>query len=137
MGSSTSRTGEGIVGRHAYSIIDVREISDVVIGMQTQITSFLSSSSSTSSSTLRYEDNSQYVSENGTVRLLRIRNPWGHHEFQGGFSSNSALWTTKLKTILDNGKQNDGTFWYTLLLLIILLILLLILLLPGYLSRTF
>ena len=83
MGASTATSGEGIVGNHAYSIIDVREIDNTIIGQQTNITNFMSSSSSTKSDSLlpvssyEYGLQSDFISENGTLRLIRMRNPWG------------------------------------------------------------
>jgi calpain-15 len=45
-------------------------------------------------------------------RLLNIRNPWGHFEWDGDWSDNSPLWTPEMikavKPVLDG---NDGTFW--------------------------
>lgn len=111
MGASTSHTAEGIVGHHAYSIIDVREINGT-IGEQQSMTSFISSSSNEHSRSYKQsENNTAYVTENNTLRLIRLRNPWGHKEFTGGFGSNSSLWTTKLRNLLDSGSTNDGTFW--------------------------
>ena len=47
-----------------------------------------------------------------TVRLLRIRNPWGKREWKGELSVNSEKWMTALRNKL--GKQSfakgDGTF---------------------------
>ena len=30
-------------------------------------------------------------------KLMRIRNPWGHHEWKGDYSDHSSLWTQSLK----------------------------------------
>lgn len=35
--------------------------------------------------------------ENGPVRLFKLRNPWGHKEWMGDWSDTSDLWTPKLK----------------------------------------
>lgn len=43
MGCATSFSGEGIVGGHAYSILDVIEISDAVLGGQKSVSDFYSS----------------------------------------------------------------------------------------------
>ena len=44
MGAGTLTTGEGIVGLHAYSILEVKEIKDVKLGRQQSIKEFFSSS---------------------------------------------------------------------------------------------
>lgn len=40
MGCSTDSTGEGIVGNHAYSILDVQQLSEAKLGSQSKIHSF-------------------------------------------------------------------------------------------------
>ena len=42
MGCSTDITGEGIIGNHAYSILDVRHIFEAKLGSQSKIRSFFS-----------------------------------------------------------------------------------------------
>ena len=37
MGASTYVTGDGLVGCHAYSILEVRELSDVALGSQSLV----------------------------------------------------------------------------------------------------
>ena len=168
LGCSTSSSGEGIVGHHAYSILDCRELEGAyVLGHQTSIDGFITSSlsgkssisvssslgskdltevidldvddsgatsvfeyiqsrSSSSSSLAEQvgvkrsrEDEEQkrllndLLTDSGTLRVLRIRNPWGKTEFTGHFGANSELWTGKLMKILDKGQRNDGTFWIT------------------------
>ena len=49
----------------------------------------------------------------GTLRLLRIRNPWGKKRMGRAFSSGSDAWTSKLRSILKMTNKNDGTFWIT------------------------
>lgn len=46
-----------------------------------------------------------------TLRLVRIRNPWGKTEWSGEMSRSSDLWTSKLLRELEVGTKNDGTFW--------------------------
>jgi hypothetical protein len=115
MGCSTDSTGEGIIGNHAYSILDVREISDAKLGAQQRISAFLKSdadSSPKSSSESVFSGASKTGISIETLRLVRIRNPWGRVEWQGEMSKQSDLWTTKLATELGGiGAKNDGTFW--------------------------
>jgi len=35
--------------------------------------------------------------EDENIRLLRLRNPWGHQEWQGDWSDKSDLWTPALR----------------------------------------
>lgn len=48
------------------------------------------------------------------VRLLRLRNPWGDHEWTGDWSDKSSLWTQAMKdavTPKPSFDANDGEFW--------------------------
>ena len=52
---------------------------------------------------------SSHITKTGSLRLLRIRNPWGHYEFTGAFSSKSEFWTNKMRALLtDTGNRSDG-----------------------------
>ena len=52
---------------------------------------------------------SSHITKTGSLRLLRIRNPWGHYEFTGAFSSKSEFWTSKMREKLtDTGNKSDG-----------------------------
>jgi hypothetical protein len=140
MGCSTDFSGEGIVGNHAYSLLDIRELRDIQLGEQLSIRTFFTTSSSSSldplsvpsfssSSTSTSEAQSpeeeclSEVQMTGQLRLLRIRNPWGKTEWKGNFSSHSTLWTAKLKKLLSetSSRSNsscsvdttDGSFWIT------------------------
>lgn len=53
----------------------------------------------------------------GPVTLVRVRNPWGHHEWNGDWSDDSEKWNrvapeTKSKIFFD--KKNDGGFFMSL-----------------------
>ena len=123
MGAGTMSTGEGIVGLHAYSILDVKEIDNVKIGRQQSIKEFFSSSKAKNHPNQKCRPHAKFssaamhqnahLSLDGTLRLLRIRNPWGKKEWAGAFSSGSDAWTSKLRSILKMTNKNDGTFWIT------------------------
>jgi calpain-15 len=47
------------------------------------------------------------------IRLLQIRNPWGHGEWKGDWSDFSPLWTESAKAAfgVDDLNPDDGAFW--------------------------
>jgi hypothetical protein len=45
------------------------------------------------------------------VRLLRLRNPWGHKEFKGDWSNGWPYWPENLKNQVNVNIKNDGCFW--------------------------
>ena len=46
------------------------------------------------------------------VRLVRLRNPWGDHEWTGDWSDKSACWTQKTKQAFDvEVDDHGGAFW--------------------------
>jgi len=50
--------------------------------------------------------------EGGGVKLLQIRNPWGHGEWRGAWSDTSDLWTDEMREIFNpTSDSDDGTFW--------------------------
>jgi len=51
------------------------------------------------------------VSGKGVVRLMRLRNPWGHQEWSGEWSDQSPVWTEELRKKLSHIKQDDGVFF--------------------------
>lgn len=104
MGVATSKGGDGLVGHHAYSVLQVIEVHDAVVGEQQKVTEFF-----TGSTELEKDNKKQKT----TVRLVRIRNPWGKKEWKGDFSDSSDKWTMSLRKKLGDGgfTKNDGTFW--------------------------
>ena len=155
IGCATSSTGEGIVGNHAYSVLDVRwamyrydalnsiewhqmdcfciififlifillflitvfnllffrEISDVLLGEQQGIKSFFNDDYLTPKTDYSppksgfKNPTSDLRTDHGSIRLLRIRNPWGKKEWQGVFAEKSEVWTKKLRAMLDKGEK--------------------------------
>lgn len=57
------------------------------------------------------------VAQLGDARLLHVRNPWGHREWQGRWSDNSAEWKTvseEEKKRIGYVNEDDGCFWIEL-----------------------
>ena len=122
MGCGTSTSQGGIVGMHAYSILDVREIRNVGLDFFRD---------KLAQGTLG--NVSGFTDLDGTVRLLRIRNPHGQGEWKGEFSDKSPVWERLMANKNVDWKEskgmvdltvmapqspelkrtmvNDGTFW--------------------------
>lgn len=47
----------------------------------------------------------------GKVKLLKLRNPWGHIEWMGDWSDKSDKWTDALKKKVDFTDEEDGVFF--------------------------
>ena len=45
------------------------------------------------------------------VRLLRLRNPWGHKEWKGDWSNGWPYWPDHMKNQVNINIKNDGCFW--------------------------
>ena len=45
-------------------------------------------------------------------KLMCLRNPWGHTEWNGDWSDNSEKWNTRIKNLVGfEGIEDDGIFW--------------------------
>ncbi|KAK4548877.1 hypothetical protein LTR36_008650 [Oleoguttula mirabilis] len=49
--------------------------------------------------------------EEGDLKLLKLRNPWGEVEWDGDWSDGSKLWTAQMMTKLGHIFGDDGVFW--------------------------
>ena len=97
MGCGTSQSQVGVVGMHAYSILDVREIKNVRFDF------FLNEAVRGMGGVSGFVD----TAAQGIVRLLRIRNPHGRGEWQGNFSDKSPIWKQLLKSMGDQNPDGD------------------------------
>jgi calpain-15 len=116
MGVATAGGGDGLVGGHAYSVLDIFQVDDSVIGEQAKVTDFFTKTAAEKS----HDDDKTTMQrklagrERTTVRLVRIRNPWGKREWKGDFSADSEMWTNALRRKLggsDTFAKGDGTFF--------------------------
>ena len=121
MGVATNKGGDGLVGGHAYSVLDVIEVSGKVIGEQKRVTEYFDAQSKTKHTTVCRADshsketltNADNRSTRETIRLVRIRNPWGKREWKGAWSASSEQWTKALRKALGKSSyaRGDGTFF--------------------------
>ena len=99
----------GLVSCHAYSVLDVIQIDNVVVGDQAKLTEFFGKKSSVASSPSSSVTPLRMAT---TIRLVHIRNPWGSREWKGNWSAQSDQWTHKLRQRLPKSwRQGDGTFF--------------------------
>ncbi|KAK5137178.1 hypothetical protein LTR08_000683 [Meristemomyces frigidus] len=49
--------------------------------------------------------------EEGDLKLLKLRNPWGSVEWDGSWSDGDKLWTADMMTKLNHRFGDDGVFW--------------------------
>lgn len=99
MGCGTSNSAAGIIGMHAYSILDVREVKN--IGMNFFRDKLIQGT---------LGNVSGFTELDGTLRLLRIRNPHGKGEWKGDFSDKSPIWQSLLANKSDGGADSNGVF---------------------------
>ena len=103
MGCGTDRSAGGLIGMHAYSILDVRELTNV--DMEFIRDRLVNGTLGNVSGFTEYD---------GKLRLLRVRNPHGQGEWKGEFSDKCKTWQKLLASSgisLPRTMANDGTFW--------------------------
>lgn len=103
MGCGTDRSAGGLIGMHAYSILDVRELTNV--GVDFFRDRLVKGTLGNVSGFTEYD---------GKLRLLRVRNPHGKGEWKGEFSDKCKTWQTLLASsgiTLPRTMADDGTFW--------------------------
>jgi hypothetical protein len=88
-GSDADVSEYGVQQGHAYSILDVQEIS-------------VQSDGSSLSSLV---DGSNRMGDSSTVRLLQLRNPWGSTEWTGDWGDTSPLWTESTRAQITAAQQ--------------------------------
>lgn len=49
--------------------------------------------------------------EGNNLRLIKLRNPWGHFSWTGDWSDDSCLWTPELRSLLMPHGSDGGIFW--------------------------
>lgn len=54
------------------------------------------------------------ILEKGSIKLIKLRNPWGKFEWNGDWSDNSKKWTPELKKMAVLTEKDDGSFWMCL-----------------------
>lgn len=72
MGASCPLSGEGLVGNHAYSILEVRELIDFNVGRQKTLHEYFNPEIGNA---IIAKENFE-KGRNECLRLLKIRNPW-------------------------------------------------------------
>ena len=117
MGCGTDQSQVGIIGMHAYSILDVVEVKNVSQDFYRE--------------TGAAHGGMSGFGTDGTVRLLQIRNPHGKSEWKGDFSDRSDVWETLRRyaggrrlagpasgqeehgspSKLERTMKDDGKFW--------------------------
>lgn len=93
-GTDRANKSIGLSGCHAYAIIDVFELERTRSGVKM----------------VKNYKKKNFNSKN-SIKLLKIKNPWGRGEWKGTWNDNYSLWTPELRENLGMQKsENDGVF---------------------------
>lgn len=93
-GNDDQDEGTGLCGLHAYSLLAAYELTQDGSGYRVKRPSEPKDPSS--------------------VRLVKIRNPWGKGEWKGEWSDNDPRWTPQLLKEVGHRKADDGIFFMPL-----------------------
>lgn len=92
---------KGVVPGHAYTVLDVEDCQEVV-----------------HTDELKEGEEAKVP---GSVRVIKLRNPWGHGEWEGAWSDRDESWHTETGRHLARQlgerrgeNQDDGSFWMEL-----------------------
>jgi hypothetical protein len=140
MGASCPKSARGLIGSHAYSLLEVRQLSGVRIGEQLKLDRFFhggrgdgrggSGGVGGEGGTDGGGDSGSCgggggggdggdgggggagpLIRDGTLRVVRLRNPHGKREWKGAFGARAEQWTAALRRELGQRDTDDGTFW--------------------------
>ncbi|KAI9328778.1 hypothetical protein BDR26DRAFT_40783 [Obelidium mucronatum] len=126
MGAVCPKSGDGLVGGHAYSLLQVVEESienGLVLGRTKTLHDYFHEGSSSSTQKRKFHETEEFgVTDHGTLRLIKLRNPWGRVEWKGRFGVDSAEWSASLRKRLNepehdissssnNSSEQGGVFW--------------------------
>lgn len=94
MGDGTDQQEKktGIVGSHAYSLLAAVELVEQSPGKWRKLKDF------------------EQTNKN-TIRLIRLRNPWGKGEWKGEWCNSDKRWNPELKKELGHNEKEDGVFF--------------------------
>jgi len=56
----------------------------------------------------------EYNYQGNNIRLVRVRNPWGHKEWTGDWSDSSSCWNDDLKQVFHHVSADDGAFYISI-----------------------
>lgn len=93
---------KGLRPRHAYSVLDVRDIQ----GHRLLKLRFVSQFQTFSYNFQKFEIIFTLIHF-----IQSFRNPWGHYSWRGDWSDDSKLWTDELRDILMPHGGSEGVFW--------------------------
>ncbi|KAI9328377.1 hypothetical protein BDR26DRAFT_950920 [Obelidium mucronatum] len=126
MGAVCPKSGDGLVGGHAYSFCRLWR-NQLKMGWfleEPKLCTIISTKEAAQQHPERkfHETEEFGVTDHGTLRLIKLRNPWGRVEWKGRFGVDSAEWSASLRKRLNepehdissssnNSSEQGGVFW--------------------------